>query len=232
MSTDKVLQESFSKIVADRYSCRGFKPDPIPKEIIDSILKDAQRAPSNCNTQPWTAHVVTGKKRDELVAAYLEAWEKEKFNNGAGDFVFDAGLFTGVYHERKVGQSTGYYNSVAATLPEGQRPAIMTDNFSLYGAPAVIIFTMPDIGEGNVRQASDIGQYAMTFMLSCQAHGISTLPQTALGMKASVPRKVLNIPDTHKVLFGVSFGYEDKEQPGNQWRMHRAPLEETVVFHE
>lgn len=232
MSNSDNVPECLSNLINARHSCRGFKSDPIPKETIMEILNDAQKTPSNSNTQPWTVHVVTGKKRDELVQAYLETWEKEKFTNGAGDFVFDPNLYTGIYHDRKVAQGGAYQKAILPTLKEGQRPTMMTDNFSLYNAPAVVILTMPDIGEGNLRQASDVGQYAMTFMLSCQARGIATLPQTSLGMKASVPRRILNIPDTHNVLFGISFGYEDDEKPGNQWRTNRAPLEESIVFHE
>lgn len=232
MSTENKLQQAFTEIVNTRHACRAFKPDPVPKEVIQSILKDAARAPSNCNTQPWTVHIVTGAKRDELVAAYLEAWEREQFSNGTGDFAFSVDFFSGLCKERQVAQGRDYYAAASTNLPEGEKPNIMTDNFKLYGAPAVALFTMPDIGEGNVRQASDIGQFAMTFMLSCAAHELGSLPQTILGMKSDVPRKILNLPDTHKVLFGVSFGYEVKEDPGNIWRAERAPLEQTVVFHE
>ena len=47
----------FLDIVARRRSMRDFKPDPVPTEIIESVFGGAQRAPSNCNTQPWFVHV-------------------------------------------------------------------------------------------------------------------------------------------------------------------------------
>ncbi len=37
---------------------------------------------------------------------------------------------------------------------------------------------------------------------------------------------------TQKLLFGISFGYEDTEDPINNTRMGRAPLAETTVFHD
>ena len=54
--------ELFLEIVRQRRSMRDFKPDPVPREIIEAVFGGAQRAPSNCNTQPWFVHVVTGEK--------------------------------------------------------------------------------------------------------------------------------------------------------------------------
>jgi nitroreductase len=49
------------KGIVTRKSCRGFKPTPIKKEIIQQILIAASRSPSYTNTQPWEVAVVTGK---------------------------------------------------------------------------------------------------------------------------------------------------------------------------
>ena len=55
------LAEVFGDIVSQRRSMRDFKSDPVPQEIIEAVFGCAQRAPSNCNTQPWFVHVVTGE---------------------------------------------------------------------------------------------------------------------------------------------------------------------------
>lgn len=41
-----------------RRSIRKFKPTPIPQDIIDNILDCAVKAPSGCNTQPWSFVIV------------------------------------------------------------------------------------------------------------------------------------------------------------------------------
>lgn len=53
---------SFQQTARSRRSYRGFLPKPVPDEIIHEVLKDAQCAPSNCNTQPWSVHIVSGAK--------------------------------------------------------------------------------------------------------------------------------------------------------------------------
>jgi nitroreductase len=41
-----------------RRSIRKFKSTPIPQEIVDDILDCAIKAPSGCNTQPWSFVIV------------------------------------------------------------------------------------------------------------------------------------------------------------------------------
>ena len=50
----------FEEVVMSRQSVRGYKTDPIPKELIEEIISLAKRAPSSMNTQPWHVHVLTG----------------------------------------------------------------------------------------------------------------------------------------------------------------------------
>ncbi len=52
--------------IETRKSFRAFKPDPVPKEILETILKAASRSPSYQYTQPSQVAMVSGKKREEL----------------------------------------------------------------------------------------------------------------------------------------------------------------------
>ena len=57
----------FIKLVENRYSCRAYKPDPVPEEHLKLMLEAARLAPSACNKQPWRFAVITSKeKRTEL----------------------------------------------------------------------------------------------------------------------------------------------------------------------
>ena len=55
-----------AEAVKARRSIRGFKPDPVPEELLREILDIARHAPSNCNTQPWHITVVSGEARNKL----------------------------------------------------------------------------------------------------------------------------------------------------------------------
>ena len=52
---------SYDEVVMGRRSIRGFKPDPVPLELIKEILTMAMRSPSSMNTQPWNFTVVTAQ---------------------------------------------------------------------------------------------------------------------------------------------------------------------------
>ena len=49
-----------------RRSIRGFKTDPVPRELLEEIITLANRAPSSMNTQPWHFHVLTGAPLEEV----------------------------------------------------------------------------------------------------------------------------------------------------------------------
>ena len=47
--------------IKERRTIRRFKPEPVPKELLEQLIKDAMWAPSAMNTQPWKFIVLTGK---------------------------------------------------------------------------------------------------------------------------------------------------------------------------
>ena len=59
--------------ILQRRSVRGFLPKPVPRELLEEVLSLAQRAPSNCNVQPWRVYIASGdtlaRLRDDLVDA-------------------------------------------------------------------------------------------------------------------------------------------------------------------
>jgi len=58
--------------IRSRKSIRGFKPDPVPKEVLREILDIARRAPSAMNAQPWEVTVVTGEVLDNIRQGNIE----------------------------------------------------------------------------------------------------------------------------------------------------------------
>jgi nitroreductase len=52
-------ESSFANLVKQRVSCRSYRPDPVPKEMLEQILEAARLAPSACNRQPWRFAMVT-----------------------------------------------------------------------------------------------------------------------------------------------------------------------------
>ena len=49
-----------NNVLPERYSCRGFLSDCMPRATIERILVAAQRTASWCNAQPWQIAILTG----------------------------------------------------------------------------------------------------------------------------------------------------------------------------
>ena len=218
----------FHDVVRNRHSVRSFRSEQAPASVLKSVLEDAQRAPSNCNTQPWQVHIASGAKRDALSKALLADDDARRYTP---DFTFDANDFDGVYRQRARDQGAAYYQAigVARDANEDRRTAARL-NLDFFGAPHVALLFMPSVGD-NVRVAADVGMYAQNFLLSLTAHGLGGIPQTRLGFYAQTVREVLEIDPSMKMLFGISFGYPDPGHLANKYRIDKAPIEQSVTFH-
>jgi nitroreductase len=230
-ATLETLQPStyiFKDILLSRKSCRGFLETPVPDEMITSVLDDAKLSPSNCNTQPWETHIVSGDKLKELSEALLRENEAERLSP---DFSFDMNEYHGRYQERYFNLGKTMYEGfdVKREDKEGRRE-VSDLNYKFFNAPHIAIPFMPSFGD-NVRVGGDIGMYGQTFLLSLTAHGLAGIPQTSLGFFAGTIREILNVPNDLKMLFGISFGYADPNAPGNSFKLGRDPITSNVTFY-
>jgi nitroreductase len=159
----------FSEVVRERYAVRAFLPDAVPDAKMRAVLDDARLAPSNCNTQPWQVHIVSGKARDELSAALIAA---DDAGNFTPDFSFSLDDYHGIYSERSQAQGAAYYQAIGVARDALMDRRIASQrNLKFFDAPHVAMLFMPKMGDC-VRTAGDLGMYGQTFLLSLAAHGL------------------------------------------------------------
>jgi nitroreductase len=215
-------------LLASRFSCRAYKPDPVPRATIERILAAAQRTASWCNSQPWQVIVTSGeatkKFRDVIYAAASSGAP------ASGDFPFPR-EYRGVYQERRRESGFQLYNTLG--IARGDKMAYARqalENFKFFGAPHVAIITTDEaLG---VYGAIDCGGYVTSFMLAAQALGLATVPQAALAYQSAAVRKHFGLGDDRRLVCGISFGYPDREHRINNYRTSRAGLDEAATFVE
>ena len=78
--------------------------------------------------------------------------------------------------------------------------------------------------------ALDVGMYVQTLMLALWARGVASCAQASLRMYPAIVRRELGIPESLRIMCGVSFGYEDVVVPANRSRQRREPIETNVTF--
>ena len=224
------------QLLVERWSCRAFEPQTVPRPTIERVLSIAQRAASWCNTQPWQVIVTTGEGTERFRAALCIHAEKVRSSFsadgiGAGsepDFPMPE-RYEGVYRERRRECGWQLYNAVG--IARGDREASARQalkNFELFGAPHTAIITT-DAGQG-LYGAVDTGLYVGAFLLAAQSLGLGAIPQAALARYGPFIRKYFSIPDDRKVLLGISFGYPDRQHPANAYRTSRADISEVVQW--
>lgn len=62
----------FETLSRTRRSVRGYKPDLVPRALIEQIIEVAKRAPSSMNTQPWHVHVLAGAPLERVRQRNME----------------------------------------------------------------------------------------------------------------------------------------------------------------
>ncbi|MDR3469652.1 MAG: nitroreductase [Xanthobacteraceae bacterium] len=218
-------------LLAARYSCRSFRPDPVPRPTIERILKAAQRTASWCNSQPWQVVIASGaaaRRFSEVI--YQAASGASSAEQGAPDFPFPR-EYRGVYLERRRESGFQLYNALGIVRgdKEGYRVQAL-QNFKLFGAPHVALITSDEaLG---VYGAVDCGGYVSNFMLAAQALGVATIPQAALAGYSDVVRRHFDLGADRRVVCGISFGFADPDHPANSYRTTRAAIPDTVTFFE
>jgi len=162
-----VLEE----LLAERFSCRAFRLEPVPRPVIERILRAAQRTASWCNSQPWQVIIASGEAK--------ERFRKEIYASASsgtpddGDFPFPR-EYRGVYLARRRESGFQLYNTLG--IPRGDKLAYAKqslENFNFFGAPHVaIVHTDEALG---VYGAIDCGGYVSNFMLAAQALGLGVI---------------------------------------------------------
>lgn len=217
--------ESFAAVVEARRAARGFLPDPVSEATLEEVVRLATHAPSNCNTQPWKVYIVSGDRRDKLAARILAEAAAGRVEP---DFPYD-GRYEGVYQERQHQAAARLYDAMGIERGDAaRRSEAFMRNFRFFDAPHVAFFFLPE--PFGLREAADLGMCAQTFMLALAAHGLASCPQTALSLHPRIVRDAVGAPESEKLLFGISFGFEDPSAPANRARVGRAPVEQIFRF--
>ena len=59
--------------IRERRTIGVFSDRPVAPQVIEELIEAARWAPNHKHTEPWRFHVVSGKAREELCDAILQA---------------------------------------------------------------------------------------------------------------------------------------------------------------
>lgn len=193
-------------------TCRYFRDDPVPDEVLVSAFSAARFAPQGGNRQPvrWVVVRDPGRKR-QLAEWYLQPWKAYLAGIGTGDVqvgavpkaVTDADYFAEHLHEVPA-------LVVACAEIDGLHP---TDS---------------ELGRLSVVGGGSIYPTVQNFCLALRAQGVGSAITTLLCHFEPQVKELLRIPDGIITAAHIAVGYPGRGFPA---RLSRLPVEQ-IAFSE
>ena len=218
---------SFETAVMSRHSVRGFQNREVPQDVLNKVFDIARWAPSGTNIQPWQTYVASGATRNALREKMMLAVKNGWLPNQ--DHKEPRKPIGQTWKDRRRECAAVLYRAMDISWEDKEaRSAAYFRNFELFDAPHVAFLCMD--GTFGLGRAWDVGMYAQTLMLAMTANGLASCAQGTMGHYPERVREAFNLGPEVKVLFGLSFGYEDTSKKVNSAYTQRAALEDTVTF--
>ena len=215
--------------IRSRKSIRGFKPDEVPREILEEILMLACRAPSTMNTQPWEFLVIGGDVIKKIANENILSLR-------SGAMIHPEHIITGwpdqsVYRTRQVEVARRIFSLMGIPREDkDKRVAWMERGFRFFDAPcAVIILTDNALTEAG--PLMDIGAVMQTICLLALDRGLGTCIEDQGVMYPENIRSVVRIPETKRIIISIAVGYPDPDFPANRVVSPREDIDTITAWH-
>ena len=205
--------ESIKKSIAfhnwlnKRRSVRDFSDKPVPKQVIDNLIKSASTAPSGAHKQPWTFCAVSNPMLKTQIRKEAEIEEEESYQNR---------------------MSERWKKDLEPLGTDMNKPFLET-------APWLIIafkkaYTFGENGEkfNNYYVNESIGIACGMLISAIHNAGLVTLTHTPSPMNFLA--KILNRPSNERAFLLLPVGYP--KYPAYVPDLKRKELDEVAVFYE
>ena len=218
--------------ITSRHSIRAFLPDPVPRPMLEDILRVASRAPSGTNIQPWNVHVLTGAAKQNLSAKILDAFNDPAVAATHSDeYPYYPAEWRSPFIDRRRKMGWDMYGLLGIEKGDKQRMHEQHGrNFKFFDAPVGLIFTIDRV----MRQGSwlDYGTFLQNIMIAARARGLHTCPQVAFMQFHKIILEFLGVPPEQMLVCGMSLGYADPDAAVNTLITEREPVSSFAKFHE
>lgn len=198
-------------------TCRYFKSDPVPDDVIVSAVEAARFGPQGGNRQPVRFLVVKDPAlKAQLQEWYLVPWKAYLANIGTGDQRVGAGDDAGAEKMRRTVEAADHF---AEHLAEA--PAIVVVCAEMDGLHP----TDHELGRLSVVGGASIYPVMQNFCLALRDQEVGSAVTTLLCMYEPQVKELLGIPEGVITAAFVAIGYPEKGFPKKLTRM---PAEDMV----
>ena len=196
--------ESFYQLCRRRRSIREFSNKPVPRSLLETIIRTACTAPSGANKQPWRFVVVTDPELKRKIRLAAEAEEKQSYEHRMPqEWLDDLAVLGTDWHKE--------FLDVAPAL--------------------IVMFSIPFTTEGertrkNYYVKESVGIAAGFLLAAIHNAGLAALTHTPSPM--DFLQRILDRPENERAFLLIPVGYaqEGTRVPD----IHRKQLDEIVLW--
>ena len=213
--------------VRSRKSIRGYKPDPVPKEVLREILEVASRSPSAMNTQPWEITVITGQVLEDIKRGAIEMLD----SGVTPERDVPSQRYEGNYKQRQVELAIALFKLLGIAREDKEKRAKLTrKGYRFFDAPAAIIVSTDRSLVGSAFALLDLGAIIQTICLVAMKYGLGTCILGQGVTYSKVVRRFTGIPDSKRMVMSIAIGYPDWDFPANALETRRESVENFVTW--
>ena len=218
----------FAEVVAGRRSIRGYKPDPVPKDVIREVIALATRAPSSMNTQPWHLHVVTGEPLERIREGNTE---RTLAGVAASREIRMHGAYAGPHRKRQINIAKQLFDAMGIAWEDKvRRQDWVMRGFRQFDAPVSIVVTFDkDLHENDIA-IFDCGAVVNCLVNAAWSKGLGAVINGQGIMQSPVVREHACIPDDQVIMSCVAMGYPADNFAANDVVSVRRPVDEVANF--
>ncbi len=218
----------FDEVVLGRRSIRGYKSDPVPKDVLREIVTLATRAPSSMNTQPWNLHVVTGEPLERIREGNTE-------NNLAGvppsREIRQHGAYEGIHRKRQIDIAVQLFDAMGIEWGDkDRRKDWVMRGFRQFDAPVSIVITFDKDLEDNDIAIFDCGAVVNCLVNAAWSKGLGAVINGQGIMQSPVVREHAGIPDNEVIMSCIALGYPADEFAANDVVSTRRDVDDVINF--
>ncbi len=214
-----------------RSSVRAFKPDPVPRALLERVIAAGLTAPSKGNSQIWEFYAVAGEPLRGL-AGMLGGLLRTEFIPAMqlGETSPAAAPAPGMEKARR--RSEANRAALAACLaPRGIAvdDFMLQGTFTFFGAPAAILVMVEEDFSRDLPHILSVGAAVQNMLLAAVGEGLGACWIGGVWRYTPRIREMLGIGGSKKLLSSVALGWPDPDEQRVVWIRNTQSLNHLAV---
>lgn len=216
------------RVMKERRSIRGFKDQPISRELLEEVIALANRAPSSMNTQPWHLHILTGEPLERV-----RRGNTERMLDGTPPSreIEDYSAYEGEHRKRQIEIAVQLFEAMGIERHDAERRQDwVMRGFRQFDAPVSVVVCFDRSLLNNTIAHFDTGAMTYGLVLAAWSKGLGAVINGQGIMQSPVVRDVAEVPDDQVILTCVALGWPDDEFVANSVVSRRRPVSNVTRF--